>query len=200
MANVLINRWHALKFKQDLHLTFSMKIASFLRQNTYFSVKIIRIPMKMCIISVETRSADSTISSCTDEKHQPPRIHVQQRRSIPPDGLYSVNIVVTPAIRTICSINFFCCNFSLFNGITNLRSLSNLHSQKSRSMKSVKIPWYEKPILKNNKYFNIQRGSMLAGLFAFVSDFCVYFLTATRLQRHFMENIDFLKYFFGFGL
>lgn len=48
------------------------------------------------------------------------------------------------------------------------RSLSNLNSQKTRSMKSVRIPWYQKPILHNNKYFNIQRGSMLAALFSFV--------------------------------
>lgn len=51
------------------------------------------------------------------------------------------------------------------------RSLSNLHSQKSRSMKSVKIPWYQKPILHNNKYINVQRGAMLAALFSFVSTF-----------------------------
>lgn len=50
------------------------------------------------------------------------------------------------------------------------RSLSNLHSQKSsRSMKSVKIPWYQKPILHNNKYINVQRGAMLAAIFSLVS-------------------------------
>lgn len=65
------------------------------------------------------------------------------------------------------------------------RSLSNLHSQKSRSMKSVKIPWYEKPILKNNKYFNIQRGSMLAGLFSFVS---IRFLISCRLFQRKAER------------
>lgn len=50
-----------------------------------------------------------------------------------------------------------------------IRSLSNLHSQKSRSMKSVRIPWYQKPIVHNNKYMNVQRGAMLAALFSFVS-------------------------------
>lgn len=50
-----------------------------------------------------------------------------------------------------------------------IRSLSNLHSQKSRSMKSVKIPWYQKPIVRNNKYLNVQRGAFLTSLFAFVS-------------------------------
>jgi len=54
------------------------------------------------------------------------------------------------------------------------RSLSNLHSQKSRSMKSVRIPWYQKPILKNNKYMNIQKGAMFAALFSlFLSLFTI---------------------------
>ncbi|XP_031625969.1 uncharacterized protein LOC116342476 [Contarinia nasturtii] len=54
------------------------------------------------------------------------------------------------------------------------RSLSNLQSQKSRSMKSVKIPWYQKPILHNNKYINVQRGAMLAAVFTlFLSIFTI---------------------------
>lgn len=65
------------------------------------------------------------------------------------------------------------------------RSLSNLHSQKSsRSMKSVKIPWYQKPILHNNKYINVQRGAMLAALFSLVSKAitCVFFLQQDNLK------------------
>uniref|UniRef100_A0A0K8TPZ5 Putative conserved plasma membrane protein n=1 Tax=Tabanus bromius TaxID=304241 RepID=A0A0K8TPZ5_TABBR len=46
------------------------------------------------------------------------------------------------------------------------RSSSNLHSIKSRSLKSVRIPWYQKPILHNNEHIDIQKGALLTGLFA----------------------------------
>lgn len=36
-------------------------------------------------------------------------------------------------------------------------------------MKSVKIPWYQKPMLGNNKYLNVQKGAMFAALFSLVS-------------------------------
>lgn len=36
-------------------------------------------------------------------------------------------------------------------------------------MKSVKIPWYQKPLITNNKYFDVQHGAMLVGVFALVS-------------------------------
>lgn len=36
-------------------------------------------------------------------------------------------------------------------------------------MKSVKVPWYQKPILHNNKYINVQKSSMFAALFSIVS-------------------------------
>lgn len=49
------------------------------------------------------------------------------------------------------------------------RSLSNLHSQKTRSMRSVHTPWYQKPLLQNNKYVNVQKGAMFASLFSLVS-------------------------------
>lgn len=51
-----------------------------------------------------------------------------------------------------------------------VRSSTNLASQKSRSMKSVTVPWYQKPILKNNKYINVQKSSMFAALFSIVSE------------------------------
>jgi len=54
------------------------------------------------------------------------------------------------------------------------RSSTNLASQKSRSMKSVKVPWYQKPILHNNKYINVQKSAMFAALFSiFVSIFTI---------------------------
>lgn len=40
---------------------------------------------------------------------------------------------------------------------------------RTRSMKSVRIPWYQKPLITNNKYFDVQRGSMLMGFFAIVN-------------------------------
>lgn len=50
-----------------------------------------------------------------------------------------------------------------------LSSSTNLASQKSRSMKSIKVPWYQKPILHNNKYINVQKSAMFAALFSIVS-------------------------------
>lgn len=46
---------------------------------------------------------------------------------------------------------------------------SNMQSGRTRSMKSVKIPWYQRPIITNNKYFDVQHGAMLVGVFALVS-------------------------------
>lgn len=46
---------------------------------------------------------------------------------------------------------------------------SNMQSGRTRSMKSVKIPWYQKPLITNNKYFDVQHGAMLVGVFALVS-------------------------------
>lgn len=31
-------------------------------------------------------------------------------------------------------------------------------------MRSVAVPWYRKPLLENNKYFDIQRSAMLAAI------------------------------------
>jgi hypothetical protein len=41
----------------------------------------------------------------------------------------------------------------------------------SRSTKSLKIPWYQRAYIKNNQYFNIQKGSIIMGLMAVVSDY-----------------------------
>ncbi|XP_055687967.1 uncharacterized protein LOC129792678 [Lutzomyia longipalpis] len=51
---------------------------------------------------------------------------------------------------------------SVYSHITG-RS-SNLQSGKSRSLKSVRIPWYQKPILKNNAYMDVQKGAMITAL------------------------------------
>lgn len=53
--------------------------------------------------------------------------------------------------------------------ISPLCRSSNMLSARTRSMKSVKIPWYQKPIITNNKYFDVQHGAMLVGIFSLVS-------------------------------
>lgn len=108
-----------------------------------------------------------TNQSCMEEKHQLHHIHVQRHPFIPLEGLFLL-------------IKFKSAN--LYINKIWFRSLSNLHSQKSRSMKSVKIPWYQKPILHNNKYVNVQRGAMLAALFSFVS--CINILLFFQIVWH----------------
>lgn len=44
----------------------------------------------------------------------------------------------------------------------------------SRSTRSLKIPWYQRAFVKNNQYFNIQKGSIIMGLVAvFISLFTI---------------------------
>ncbi|XP_019894670.1 uncharacterized protein LOC101893667 [Musca domestica] len=56
-------------------------------------------------------------------------------------------------------------NPSVYSHTTG-RSSTNLHTTKSRSTRSVRIPWYQRPILKNNQYIDIQKNAMMIGLFA----------------------------------
>ncbi|KAH8382616.1 hypothetical protein KR009_004388, partial [Drosophila setifemur] len=64
-------------------------------------------------------------------------------------------------------------NPSVYSHATG-RSSTNLHSKMSRSTRSVRIPWYQRPLLKNNQYIDIQKGAMLIGLFAiFISLFTI---------------------------
>eukprot|EP00099_Drosophila_melanogaster_P022413 NP_649883.1 pasiflora 2, isoform A [Drosophila melanogaster] len=64
-------------------------------------------------------------------------------------------------------------NPSVYSHATG-RSSTNLHSKMSRSTRSVRIPWYQRPLLKNNQYIDIQKGAMLVGLFAiFLSLFTI---------------------------
>uniref|UniRef100_U5EPB4 Putative conserved plasma membrane protein n=1 Tax=Corethrella appendiculata TaxID=1370023 RepID=U5EPB4_9DIPT len=64
---------------------------------------------------------------------------------------------------------------SVYSHVTG-RSSSNLHS--ARSMKSVRIPWYQKPILHNNEYLDIQKGAILVGS---CSIFIAIFTIATAI-------------------
>ncbi|XP_014204847.1 uncharacterized protein LOC106636831 [Copidosoma floridanum] len=52
---------------------------------------------------------------------------------------------------------------SLYSHVTN-RSSANLRS--SRSVKSVKIPWYQKRLLTNALVLDIQRGAMVTGIYS----------------------------------
>lgn len=70
------------------------------------------------------------------------------------------------------------------------RSLSNLHSQKTRSMRSVHTPWYQKPLLQNNKYVNVQKGAMFASLFSLVSkSLCAEMAQNVSLMSQFTSKL-----------
>lgn len=53
---------------------------------------------------------------------------------------------------------------SVYSHITS-RSTANLRS--SRSLKSLKIPWYRRPILQDAYFLDIQRGSLLVAFYSF---------------------------------
>lgn len=66
-------------------------------------------------------------------------------------------------------------NPSIYSHATT-RSYSNLQSSsiKSKSLRSVRIPWYQRPIFKNNEYVDIQKFSLICGLFSiFVALFTI---------------------------
>ena len=90
------------------------------------------------------------------EKKAPPSTH-RSNQSVYSHGRY------------LNSLNIFLHIF--FNVSQIVRSSTNLASQKSRSMKSVRIPWFQKPLLKNNKYMDLQKGAMIAALVSLVSSF-----------------------------
>lgn len=56
---------------------------------------------------------------------------------------------------------------SIYSHVTT-RSSANLRS--SRSVKSVKIPWYQRPILTRPYILDIQRTAMLTAVFSLVSN------------------------------
>lgn len=58
---------------------------------------------------------------------------------------------------------------SVYSHVTT-RSSANLRS--SRSVKSVKIPWYQKRILTSAYILDIQRGAMVASVYSLVSEKC----------------------------
>ena len=54
---------------------------------------------------------------------------------------------------------------SVYSHVTT-RSSANLRS--TRSVKSVKIPWYQKRLLANAVLLDIQRGAMFVAIYSFV--------------------------------
>lgn len=57
---------------------------------------------------------------------------------------------------------------SVYSHVTT-RSSANLKS--SRSMRSIRIPWYQKPILQDAIVLDIQRGALVTGVFSLVSQY-----------------------------
>jgi len=53
---------------------------------------------------------------------------------------------------------------SVYSHVT--RSTSNLKS--TRSMRSLKVPWYRRPILQDAYFIDIQRGSLIVGIYALI--------------------------------
>lgn len=59
---------------------------------------------------------------------------------------------------------------SVYSHVTS-RSTANLRS--SRSLKSLKIPWYRRPIVQDAYFLDIQRGSLLFAFYSLVSFFII---------------------------
>lgn len=62
---------------------------------------------------------------------------------------------------------------SVYSHVTS-RSTANLRS--SRSVRSIRIPWYRKPLLQDAYFLDIQRASLLTACYSFVSTFLQCFL------------------------
>lgn len=54
---------------------------------------------------------------------------------------------------------------SVYSHVT--RSTSNLKS--TRSMRSLKIPWYRRPLVQDAYILDIQRGALVAGIYSLVT-------------------------------
>lgn len=78
-------------------------------------------------------------------------------------------------------------NHSVYSGQTG-RSTSNLHSAKSKSLKSVLIPWYQKPMIHNNEYIDIQKTALITGFFTLV---CILLLRVFH-KECFTKNFNFI--------
>lgn len=83
---------------------------------------------------------------------------------------HSVYSHITTRYNLEVFIKFFVNHWFYFRCIK--RSSNNLKSQRSastRSLKSIIPKWYQKPIIKNSDWINVQRGAMWTGISSLVS-------------------------------
>lgn len=82
---------------------------------------------------------------------------------------------------------------SVYSHVTS-RSTANLRS--SRSIRSLKTPWYQKPILQDAIFLDIQRASLLIGIFSLVgTQFTINCLILLTFECDFLVAVDFHCYF-----
>lgn len=55
---------------------------------------------------------------------------------------------------------------SVYSHVTS-RSSANLKS--ARSVRSIQLPWYKRPLLQDAYFIDIQRGSLMMGFYSLVS-------------------------------
>lgn len=68
--------------------------------------------------------------------------------------------------------------YSIHASHLTLRS-SNMRS--SRSMKSLRVPWYQRPILKDAYFIDTQRGALVIAFYSLVSIQTLVFIYFSRL-------------------
>jgi len=85
---------------------------------------------------------------------------------------------------------------SVYSHVTT-RSSANLKS--SRSMRSIRIPWYQKPILQDAVVLDIQRGALVTGVFSLVSLYGLCVLARLCMPR-FVDQTYKLQLGFTIGL
>lgn len=56
---------------------------------------------------------------------------------------------------------------SVYSHVTTTRSSANLKS--TRSMRSIRVPWYKRPLLQDAYFLDIQRGSLFMAIYSLVS-------------------------------
>jgi len=75
---------------------------------------------------------------------------------------------------------------SVYSHVTT-RSSANLKS--SRSLRSVRIPWYQKPILQDAIVLDIQRGALVTGFYSLVSWYIVVELQMGAKYRAIINDV-----------
>lgn len=78
---------------------------------------------------------------------------------------------------------------SVYSHVTT-RSSANLRSSRSRSVKSLKTPWYRKPLVQETffSFLDVQRASMLIAVFSlvcFCNQNCIKIITGDLISVSF---------------